>query len=283
MSDKTFANKVAVVSGAGGTLCSVVAIELAKQGASVALLGRTLSKLDAVASRITDAGGMALPLAVDVTEQSAVETAAKTVRETLGPCDLLVNGAGGNDNMAVTTLNAFAPEELAEDKSAEVRGFFSLELSRLEHVIRLNTMGTIIPCQVFGRGMAERGGGAILNFASMNSSRPLTRNAAYAMSKSAVVNFTQWLATYLAPAGVRVNAVAPGFFVNERTRKILCTEDGGLTPRGEQVMSHTPMKRFGEPEDLLGAVCWLLDDSRARFVTGITVPVDGGFLACSGV
>jgi len=150
-------------------------------------------------------------------------------------------------------------------------------------VIKLNTIGTLIPCQMFGREMARQGRGAIVNFASMNSYRPLTKNLAYSLSKAGVVNLTQWLAAYLAPAGIRVNAVAPGFFANERSRKILLTGDGGLTARGQNVMAHTPMKRFGEAQDLLGAVCWLLDDERAGFVTGITVAVDGGFSASSGV
>jgi NAD(P)-dependent dehydrogenase (short-subunit alcohol dehydrogenase family) len=150
-------------------------------------------------------------------------------------------------------------------------------------VVRVNTLGTVIPSQVFGREMAQLGRGSILNFASMNSYRPLTRVPAYAMAKAGVVNFTQWLAVYLAPARIRVNCIAPGFFVNERSRKILLTPDGNLTARGQNVMSHTPLKRFGEARELLGAVCWLLDDEAAGFVTGVTLPVDGGFLSSSGV
>jgi NAD(P)-dependent dehydrogenase (short-subunit alcohol dehydrogenase family) len=152
-----------------------------------------------------------------------------------------------------------------------------------ESVVRTNTLGTVIPCQVFGRWMAAAGRGGIVNFASMNSYRPLTRVPAYAMAKAGVMSFTQWLAVYLAPAGIRVNGVAPGFFVNERSRKILLTPEGALTPRGQNVMGHTPLRRFGEAAELVGAVCWLLDDNQAGFVTGITVPVDGGFLAASGV
>jgi NAD(P)-dependent dehydrogenase (short-subunit alcohol dehydrogenase family) len=150
-------------------------------------------------------------------------------------------------------------------------------------VIRVNTMGTVIPCQTFGREMARRGHGAIVTFASMNSYRPLSRVPAYGMAKAGVVNFTQWLAAYLAPAGVRVNAIAPGFFINDRSRKILMDADGGLSARGQNVMSHTPMKRFGQAQDLFGTLSWLLDDERSGFVTGITVAVDGGFLASSGV
>ncbi len=283
MTDRIFADKVAVVTGASGTLCSALAIELARRGAKVALLGRTMDKLQGVAQTIEQAGGTALCHATDVTDLQAVKQAHATVAAKLGPCELLINGAGGNHPQAVTTLNEFSPQEIAADKPDEVRGFFNLDLARAEEIIRLNTLGTMIPCQVFGRDMAQRGRGAILNFSSMNNYQPLSRNAAYALSKAGVTNFTMWLAAYLAPAGVRVNAVAPGFFVNERSRKILLTPDGELTPRGQQVMHHTPMKRFGEPAALLGACCWLLDDKQAEFVTGITVPVDGGFLATSGV
>jgi NAD(P)-dependent dehydrogenase (short-subunit alcohol dehydrogenase family) len=196
---------------------------------------------------------------------------------------LLVNGAGGNRPEAVTTGTEFQPEEIRDDRPDDLRGFFQLDPDRLLEVIEVNTLGTLIPCQVFGQQMAQQGQGAIVNFASMNSYQPLTRNLGYALSKAGVVNLTQWLAAYLAPAGIRVNAVAPGFFANERSRKILMTEDGGLTKRGQAVMAHTPQRRFGQAQDLLGAMCWLLNDDQAAFVTGITVPVDGGFLATSGV
>lgn len=283
MNGSGFAGKTAVVTGAGGTLCSAVAIELARLGAKVALLGRTLEKLQAVAATIRAAGGAALPMSVDVTDRVAVEAAGRVVGQELGPCTMLINGAGGNRNDAVTTVTEFQPEEIAATRPEGLCGFFNLEPERLLDVIRLNTIGTLVPCQVFGREMAERRRGAIVNFASMNSYRPLSRNLAYALSKAGVVNLTEWLAAYLAPAGIRVNAVAPGFIANPRSRRILMDDQGGLTERGAKVIAHTPMKRFGEAGDLLGAVCWLLDDERAGFVTGITVPVDGGFLASSGV
>ncbi len=283
MPEGVFKGKVAVVTGAGGTLCSAVAIELARLGAQVALLGRTPEKLGRVAAGIAGVGGTALPFSVDVTDAAAVAVARQNISRQLGPCTLLVNGAGGNHPDAVTTVTEFQPAELAPNRPDGMRGFFDLDPASMLKVIEVNTLGTLIPCQVFGREMAEQGRGAIVNFASMNSYRPLSRNLAYALAKAGVVNLTHWLAAYLAPAGIRVNAVAPGFFMNERSRKILTTEDGGLTPRGQNVMAHTPMKRFGEAGDLLGAVCWLLDDERSGFVTGITVPVDGGFLASSGV
>ncbi|MBI5684889.1 MAG: SDR family oxidoreductase [Verrucomicrobia bacterium] len=283
MNEMIFKDKVAVVTGAGGTLCSAVAVELARLGAKVALLGRTVAKLEPVAASIRATGGTALLLSVDVTDAAAVETAHRRIAQELGPCTLLVNGAGGNRNDAVTTPTEFQPAEISDAKTENMRGFFNLDPNIMLEVIKLNTVGTLIPCQVFGREMAQQGRGAIVNFASMNSYRPLTKNLAYSLSKAGVVNLTQWLAVYLAPAGIRVNAVAPGFFANERSRKILMTDDGGLTARGQNVMAHTPMKRFGEAQDLLGTVCWLLDDERAAFVTGVTIAVDGGFSASSGV
>lgn len=283
MSESYFQGKTAVITGAAGTLCSVVAKELARRGAKVALLGRTLAPLEKLADEIRSAGGTALPLSCDVIDAASVTQAHEAVRRELGGCDFLLNGAGGNQPDAVTTQTEFAAVELSGKKPAGLRGFFDLDLGRFDDVVRVNTLGTVIPCQVFGREMARAGRGAIVNFASMNSYRPLTRVPAYAMAKAGVVSFTQWLSVYLAPAGVRVNAVAPGFFVNERSRKILMTPDGGLSQRGQNVMAHTPLKRFGEAQELVGAVLWLLNDEQAGFVTGITVPVDGGFLAASGV
>ncbi len=278
-----FSGKVAVITGAGGTLCSAIAKDLASRGAPVALLGRTLKSLEGVAADINAAGGVALPVACDVTDEAAVERARAIVAEQLGPIWFLLNGAGGNQPDAVTTCTEFTPAELSPDKPADLRGFFNLDLHKFEDVVKINTLGTVIPSRVFGRELATLGRGSILNFASMNSHRPLTRVAAYALAKAGVVNFTQWLAVYLAPAGVRVNAVAPGFFVNERSRKILCTPEGGLTARGQNVMHHTPLKRFGEAPELCGAVRWLLNDEDAAFVTGQTINVDGGFLASTGV
>jgi NAD(P)-dependent dehydrogenase (short-subunit alcohol dehydrogenase family) len=283
MNASCFDGKIAVITGAGGTLCSAIAKDLARQGAKVALLGRTLESLESVAAEIRGAGGVALPVACDVVDTTSVERAHEVVSRELGACHFLLNGAGGNHADAITTLTEFSPVELTAGKPAGMRGFFELDLERFDDVVRVNTLGTVIPCQVFGREMAELGRGSILNFASMNSYQPLTRVPAYAMAKAGVVSFTQWLSVYLAPAGIRVNAVAPGFFVNERSRKILMTPAGGLSERGEDVMAHTPLKRFGEAQDLLGAVCWLLDDTRAGFVTGVTLPIDGGFLASAGV
>ena len=275
--------RVAVVTGAGGTLCSEIAIDLAAKGARVVLIGRTASKLEATAERIATVGGVCRIESGDVVDESAIKAIADKVETDWGPCRILVNGAGGNNINAMTTNTSFDPAELASDKPEDMRGFFDLDMAFFTSVLNTNTIGTVIPCRIFGRQMAKAGGGAILNFASMNTYCPLTRVPAYAMSKAAIANFTQWLATYFAPANIRVNAVAPGFFVNERSVKYLRTPDGGLSARGEKVMNHTPMKRFGEAQDLLGCVEWLLDDDKASFVTGVTIPVDGGFLSTTGV
>lgn len=282
MSD-IFRDQVAVVTGAGGVLCSEIAIKLAAEGAKTVLVGRTAEKLQIVADKIIADGGNCIVRTADVTDEAAVNELAKEVRELYGPCRYLINGAGGNNNKAITTNFTYEPEELQENKPDDMVGFFDLDMDVFESVLKINTLGTVIPVRAFAKQMAENGKGCILNFASMNSTRPLTRVPAYAMSKAAVVNFTQWLATYLAPAGIRVNAVAPGFFVNDRSKKILYTPEGGLSKRGENVVNHTPMGRFGEAKELLGSVLWLLDDEKSSFVTGITVPVDGGFLAHSGI
>ena len=275
-----FTGKIAVVTGAGGTLCSVMAEKLAENGAAVVLVGRTESKLIPVAEAIAAKGGKSAIKLCDVTDEEAVKRIASEIETDLGPADFLINGAGGNHADATTKKEAYTGDEFAPD---HVPGFFDLDLSAVRRVMDVNTMGTVIPCRVFGEQMAKNGGGCIVNFASMNSYKPLTKNPAYAMAKAAIYNFTEWLAAYLAPANVRVNAIAPGFFLNERSRKFLTTPEGGLTARGERVMAHTPMKRFGEAEDIWGTMAYLLDNDASGFVTGVVVPVDGGFIAHPGV
>lgn len=283
MNDEYFRDQVTVVTGAGGTLCSRIAIDLAAAGARVVLVGRTEEKLRVVERQILENGGVCRCACCDVTDEAQVQAVADQVQAEWGDCRFLINGAGGNNLKAVTTNIAFDERELSEEKPEDMVGFFDLDLEALESVLKINTIGTLVPCRIFGKQMIRAGKGSILNFASMNSYRPLTRVPAYAMSKAAVVNFTQWLAVYFASAGIRVNAVAPGFFVNDRSRKILYTPEGELSARGSNVMHHTPAGRFGEAQELTGCVKWLLDDRQASFVSGITVPVDGGFLASSGI
>lgn len=277
-------DKVAVVTGAGGTLCRAIAIDLARQGAKVVLIGRTASKLAATAAEIAAFKGVCRVEPGDVTDETAMQAIADRVAADWGPCRFLVNGAGGNNVKAMPTRLRFSTADFAPTADfATDRGFWDIDLAAFKSVLEINTLGTVIPSKAFGLQMAKAGGGAILNFGSMNTYRPLTRVAPYAMSKAAIANWTMFFAQYMAPAKVRVNAVAPGFFVNERSRQYLMTPDGGLSARGEQVMAHSCIKRFGEAEELLGCVNWLLDDEKAGFVTGITVPVDGGFLANAGV
>ena len=279
----SFENKIAVVTGTGGTLCSRIAIELAKDGACVFLVGRTEEKLQKTADKIIEEGGKPAKIfACDVTDRVAVANLAREV-EAVGGCDYLINGAGGNNAMAMPTVTSFDPRELSGEMPEGTRGLYNVDMDAFERVLHINTMGTVIPTMEFAKQMIKKGGGSVVNFASMNSYCPLTRCFAYAMSKAAVVNLTQSFAAYYAPASVRINAVAPGFMVNERSKLYLGTVEEGLTKRGEQVICHTPMGRFGKAEDLVGCVKWLLDGDASGFVTGVTVPVDGGFLTLGGV
>ncbi|MEO0332193.1 MAG: SDR family NAD(P)-dependent oxidoreductase [Bacteroidota bacterium] len=274
-------HKVAVVTGAGGTLCSAMAKDLAGQGYRVALVGRTLQKLKVVEEEIRAKDQVAISVAADVADEAAVRQAYETIKRELGRCSVLINGAGGNQSEALTNIPAYDERELLDDDS--VKGFFNLDMSVFQSVIDVNTMGTVIPCFVFGRDMAREKRGIIINFASMTSYRPITKVAAYAMAKNGIVSFTQWLAAYLAPANIRVNAIAPGFFLNDRSRRIMFHEDGSQTERAQNIMQQTPMNRFGEAPELLGCMNWLISEQNAGFVTGITVPIDGGFLSCPGV
>jgi NAD(P)-dependent dehydrogenase (short-subunit alcohol dehydrogenase family) len=273
--------KVAVVTGAGGTLCSEMAKNLAGQGFKVALLGRTLDKLKTVEDEIKAANGIAISVSVDVSNEASVIEAKNRIENELGVCNVLINGAGGNQNEALTNVTEFDERELLDDGS--VKGFFNLNMSVFQSVIDINTMGTVIPCFVFGKSMAKEKRGVIINVASMNSYRPLSKVGAYGIAKAGIANFTQWLAAYLAPANIRVNAIAPGFFLNDRSRKIMFNEDGSHTARAKSVLSHTPMKKFGEAPELIGCMNWLISEEAAGFVTGIVVPVDGGFLSTAGI
>ena len=278
-----FKGKVAVITGAGGTICSEIAIDLARLGVRLALVGRTAEKLEKTRNAVKELGGEAFIYALDVCDANGLEALADEVYERYGRCDYLINGAGGNQIAAMPTITQFDEKELTGEMPEGQKGFFDIDMESFESVIKINTMGSVLPTRTFARRMAKNGGGCILNFASMNSYCPLTRCFAYAMSKAAVVNMTQSFAAYFAPAGIRINAIAPGFIVNERSKNYLGTVEGGLTKRGEQVIGHTPTRRFGNASDICGTVRYLLDDEASAFVTGITVPVDGGFLTLSGV
>ena len=279
---KKFENKIVVVTGAGGTLCSEISVRMAEEGARVVLVGRTAEKLERVADIIRAKGGDAAVCPCDVTDEAAVNALADEV-EKMGGCDYLVNGAGGNNQRAMPTITKFDPRELDGTLPEGERGLYNIDMDAFRSVLDINTMGTVFPTMAFARQMVRKGGGSVINFASMNSYCPLTRCFAYAMSKAAITNLTQSFAAYYAPAGIRVNAIAPGFMVNERSKNYLGTVEDGLTKRGESVIGHTPMGRFGEASDLVGCVKWLLDGEASGFVTGATIPVDGGFLTLGGV
>jgi NAD(P)-dependent dehydrogenase (short-subunit alcohol dehydrogenase family) len=273
--------KVAVVTGGSGILGSAMCRALAQCGARVAILGRDRAKAQRLADELTRDGAVARGVSCDVLDRAAVEATAREVEADLGPCDILVNGAGGNHPKGTSGLEAFDP--VAAPKGPADTSFFELEVSGFEFVFDLNLLGTLLPSQVFGKQMISRPGCTIINVSSMSAYRALTKVAAYSAAKAAVNNFTQWLATHLAPAGIRVNAIAPGFFLTEQNHKLLIQEDGGYTPRARKVIAHTPMRRFGQPEDLLGALLWLADSAASGFVTGAIVPIDGGFSAYAGV
>lgn len=264
--------KVAVVTGATGVLCSTMCRGLSQAGAKVVVIARNADKITALVDELNQQGGKAFGISADVLDKNALESAATRITATFGQVDILVNGAGGNRADATTLPGQ--------------RSFFDLPQEALRWVFDLNFMGTMLASQVFGKVLAQQGHGVILNVSSMASYQPMTRVVAYAGAKAAINNFTSWLAVYMAkehnPA-IRVNAIAPGFFLGEQNRYLLIDEASGeLTPRGQQIIDHTPMGCFGSPDDLIGTTLWLVSDA-SRFVTGIVVPVDGGFMAFSGV
>ena len=275
-----FSGKVAVVTGGAGILCREFCKALALCGAKVAVLNRTLSKAEAVAEEIRAQGGEALAVAVNVTDPESVEAAHQAVLAAYGPCDILINGAGGNHPDATADDEFFSPDTL---RDPEKKSFFDLSSESFGKVFDLNIMGTLVPTQAFARDMVEKQGGCILNISSMNAFTPLTKIPAYSAAKSGVSNFTQWLAVHFAKTGIRCNAIAPGFFSTAQNVKLLWNEDGTPTARTGKILNATPMGRFGEPEELVGAVLFLLDEKCAGFITGVVLPIDGGFNAYSGV
>jgi len=274
--------KVAIVTGGGGILCAGMARTLAACGAHVAILDLNAEAAEKVAAGIRDAGGKAIGLSANVLERASLEAAAEKILNELGPCDLLINGAGGNHPKGTTSRETFSPEDL-DNTDPAVTTFFTLDPEGMRFVFDLNFLGTLLPSQVFARQMVGREGCSILNISSMNAFRPLTKIPAYSAAKAAVSNFTQWLAVHLAPAGIRVNAIAPGFFVTNQNQALLFSPDGQPTARAGKILANTPMKRFGEAKELNGTLLWLASASASGFVNGVVIPVDGGFSAYSGV
>ena len=271
--------KVVVVTGAGGVLCSVIAKAYAEQGAKVALLDLNLEAAQAKAQEICDLGYVAKGYKCNVLVKESIEEAHQQILADLGTCDILINGAGGNSPRA-TTDNEYA--EL-DDATKEIKTFFDLDMGGVEFVFNLNFIGTLLPSQVFSKDMVGRKDCSILNISSMNAYTPLTKIPAYSGAKAAVTNFTQWLAVHFSHIGIRVNAIAPGFFSTKQNEKLLWNEDGTPTARTGKILAATPMGRFGTIEDLAGATLFLCSPEASAFITGICIPVDGGFSSYSGV
>lgn len=273
-------NKVIVITGAGGVLCSGFAEYLAKDNNKIALLDLNEEAAKKVADEISSMGFTAKAYKCNVLDKENVLLVHNQVLSDFGPCDVLINGAGGNSPKCTTAHEEY---EKGDESAEDFLTFFNIDEKGFDFVFDLNIKGVLIPSQIFMKDMIGRKGCCVLNISSMNAYRPLTKIPAYSAAKAAVSNFTQWLAVHFAKENIRVNAIAPGFFVTNQNRALLFNEDGTATPRTEKILRATPMGRFGEAQELLGAVEWLLDEEKAGFVTGVTIPIDGGFSAYSGV
>jgi NAD(P)-dependent dehydrogenase (short-subunit alcohol dehydrogenase family) len=273
--------RVAVITGGGGVLCGGFAKDLARQGVKVAVLDLRLEAAQKVADEIVAEGFEAIGVACNVLEKESLEAARAEINEKIGTCDILINGAGGNHPSGNTTKEKF---ELADlDATEDIKTFFDLDPKGIEFVFNLNFLGTLLTTQVFAKDMVGKENATIINISSMNSYKPLTKIPAYSAAKAAISNFTQFMAVHFSEVGLRVNAIAPGFFSTNQNKALLYNEDGSYTPRSEKIIGHTPLGRFGVPEDLTGTLLFLSDETYSKFVTGVIIPVDGGFSAYSGV
>ena len=277
--NNSFEDRVAVVTGGGGTLCATIAAALANMGAKVAILDIDMLAAQRVADSICAKGGAAKAYQCDVIDRESVETCHQFVIQDLGLCDFLINGAGGNHPLATTSKEHYYLGDLESD----VTTFFDLEQPELDHTLSLNYTGTLLPTKIFTRDMLERSDCSILNISSINAILPLTRIPAYSSAKAAVINLTKWLAVYFSKEGIRVNALAPGFFITKQSQPLLWTKSGAPTARAEKILQAIPFGRFGEPGELIGPALFLLDSQAASFVTGVVLTADGGFTAYSGV
>lgn len=273
-------NKVVVITGGAGVLGSHFSKACAASGAKVVIIGRSLDKAEKLAESIRKDGLEALALSANVLDVKSIEQAHDIIKKAFGPVDVLINGAGGNDPKATTTMEYFDEHLL---NHSDARTFFNLDLNGFNDVFGLNFTGTLIPTQVFAKDMIGRKGCSILNISSMSAFNPLTKIPAYSAAKAAINNFTKWMSVHFAAHGIRVNALAPGFFATEQNKSLLFKEDGSLTDRSYKIINSTPMRRFGEPEELIGTLLWLIDSKQSAFVTGVVIPVDGGFSAYQGV
>lgn len=273
--------RVAVVTGGGGVLCGGFAKDLARQGVKVAVLDLRLESAQKIADEITAEGFEAIGVACNVLEKESLEAARTEINEKIGTCDILINGAGGNHPSGNTTKEKFELSDL--DSTEDIKTFFDLDPKGIEFVFNLNFLGTLLTTQVFAKDMVGKENATIINISSMNSYKPLTKIPAYSAAKAAISNFTQFMAVHFSDVGLRVNAIAPGFFSTNQNKALLYNEDGSYTPRSEKIIGHTPLGRFGVPEDLTGTLLFLSDETYSKFVTGVIIPVDGGFSAYSGV
>lgn len=272
-------DKVVVITGAGGVLCGMFAKELGKTGANICVLDLNLEAAQDIADEINTNGGASKAYKCNVLEKDSMEEVHKQIVDDFGKCDVLINGAGGNNPKATTDKEYF---ELG-DLDADIKSFFNLDSQGVGFVFNLNFLGTLIPTQVFAKDMVDRHGCNIINISSMNAYTPLTKIPAYSGAKAAISNFTQWLAVHFSKVGIRVNAIAPGFFSTKQNEALLFNSDGTPTARTGKILAATPMGRFGKPEELIGTLLFLLDNEASSFVTGVVIPVDGGFSAYSGV
>lgn len=273
--------RVAVVTGGGGVLCGGFAKDLARQGVKVAVLDLRLEAAEKIAEEIRAEGFEAIGVACNVLEKESLENARNEINEKIGTCDILINGAGGNHPSGNTTKEKFELEDL--NATEDIKTFFDLDPKGIEFVFNLNFLGTLLTTQVFAKDMVGKENATIINISSMNSYKPLTKIPAYSAAKAAISNFTQFMAVHFSEVGLRVNAIAPGFFSTNQNKALLFNEDGSYTPRSEKIIGHTPLGRFGVPEDLTGTLLFLSDETYSKFVTGVIIPVDGGFSAYSGV
>ncbi len=273
-------NSVAVLTGGAGVLCSCFSEALAACGCRVAILDINIEAAENLAHKINDNGGTALAVEADVLDINSLEKAREKILKEFGKCNILINGAGGNHPKATTSHKFFLKKDLINKKN-DIKTFFDLKKEGIEFVFNLNFLSALFTTQVFAKEMIDQEGAIIINISSMNSFRPLTKIPAYSAAKAAVSNFTQWLAVHFSKVGIRVNAIAPGFFLTKQNRNLLIQEDGSFTPRAEKIIKQTPMGRFGEPEELIGTLLWLIDENASGFVNGVVIPVDGGFNAYS--
>lgn len=271
-------DKVVVITGAGGVICFMLAQAYARTGAKVALLDLNEEAAKKNASLLREEGYTAQGYQCNVLDKQSCQEARKKIAEDMGTCDILINGAGGNNPKATADHEYFDPKDVGEIKT-----FFDLDTEGISFVFQLNFMGTLIPTQVFAEDMTKKKGTSILNISSMNAYTPLTKIPAYSGAKAAVSNFTQWLSVYFSKVGIRCNAIAPGFFVTAQNQNLLFDSENKPTPRSEKILSQTPMERFGEVEELAGAALFLTSEEAASFITGVVLPIDGGFSAYSGV